>query len=322
MGHFTEEQIQIAKTTDLVNLLEHLGYTTKRIGTLHTCKEMDSIRIYNRNTWHRFSTGYQGKGGMGGDPIDFLTKIEGKTFQDAVDELLNFNHYTDKQIGADHKQPVVSSSCIQTKKQFVLPQKADTYRRTYAYLIKTRGIGKEVVDYFVRNHLIYESADKHNVVFVSTDCEGVARHAFMRGTNEAYPFKGDVEGNDKNYGFNYATESSELNVFEAAIDLMSYMTLTKDFTSNSLALGMLADNPLERFLLEHPNVKTIHFYLDNDKYGKEATEKYIEKYRNAGYRVDDCTRKFVTETEKDINEHLVNVRKASTPIKRPKGCSR
>ncbi len=42
--------------------------------------------------------------------------------------------------------------------------------------------------------------------------------------------------------------STELVVFEAAIDLMSYVDIFADYESNKLALGMLADAPLETFL--------------------------------------------------------------------------
>ena len=63
-------------------------------------------------------------------------------------------------------------------------------------------------------------------------------------------FKCDVEGNDKNYGFNVVNvNSTELVVFEAAIDIMSYVDIFADHESNKLALGMLADAPLETCLL-------------------------------------------------------------------------
>ncbi len=49
--------------------------------------------------------------------------------------------------------------------------------------------------------------------------------------------------------------STELVVFEAAIDLMSYVDIFADHESNKLALGMLADAPLATFLREyHPQI--------------------------------------------------------------------
>ena len=37
--------MQIARETDLPDLLEHLGYQVRQIGRYHTTKEMDSLRI-------------------------------------------------------------------------------------------------------------------------------------------------------------------------------------------------------------------------------------------------------------------------------------
>ena len=71
-----------------------------------------------------------------------------------------------------------------------------------------------------------------------------------------------MEGNDKNYGFNVVNvNSTELVVFEAAIDLMSYVDIFADHESNKLALGMLADAPLATFLREHPQISFIRFCL-------------------------------------------------------------
>ena len=50
---FTDIEIQIARKTDLPELLTHLGYQVKRIGRYHTTAEMDSLRIKDRRTWFR-----------------------------------------------------------------------------------------------------------------------------------------------------------------------------------------------------------------------------------------------------------------------------
>ena len=50
---FTDAEMQIAKETDLPELLTHLGYQVRRIGRYHTTAEMDSLRIKDRRTWFR-----------------------------------------------------------------------------------------------------------------------------------------------------------------------------------------------------------------------------------------------------------------------------
>ena len=59
MQNFTEEELAIAKSVDLVAVAANLGYTPKRIGNYYTLKEMDSMRIYNRSHWCRFSRRYE-----------------------------------------------------------------------------------------------------------------------------------------------------------------------------------------------------------------------------------------------------------------------
>ena len=156
--------------------------------------------------------------------------------------------------------------------------------------------------------LIYERKHYHNVVFRGKDKDGTTRFASMRGVfdKEGKPFKCDVAGNDKRFGFNVVMEDSTvLNVFEAAIDLMSYTDLFCDFESNKLALGMLADAPLETFLKEHEQITTIRFCLDGDMHGRKATEELMTKYYGFGYEVEDCT---PPAGYKDYNEYLVAAR--------------
>ena len=49
-NRFTDTEMQIAKETDLPELLTHLGYQVRRIGRYHTTVEMDLslIHIYAR----------------------------------------------------------------------------------------------------------------------------------------------------------------------------------------------------------------------------------------------------------------------------------
>lgn len=140
----------------------------------------------------------------------------------------------------------------------------------------------------------------HNLVFLGKDKEGVVRYATKRGTADIYgkKYRGDVAGNDKNYGINIVnTQSNEVKVFEANIDLMSYLDVTGDYWSNKLVLGMTADNPLIRFLKDHPYIKRICFCMDNDEAGRQAMfgkkagkpdEKdkpgLLEKYAAQGYQ--------------------------------------
>ena len=53
-----------------------------RVGRYHSTKEMDSLRIKNRRTWYRYSER------VGGDAITFLQHFCGRSFPEAVEDLL------------------------------------------------------------------------------------------------------------------------------------------------------------------------------------------------------------------------------------------
>ena len=110
-GRFTEEELAIAKSVDLCAVAESLGYTVKRIGKYHTLKEMDSIRIYDRSHWYRWSRQFD-KGNNGGSQIDFLRVFGGMSVKEAVFWLLDFAGY--RRIESTGKQPLVHQV---TKKQ-------------------------------------------------------------------------------------------------------------------------------------------------------------------------------------------------------------
>ena len=301
---FTESELAIAKSVDLTAVAAHLGYTVRRVGRYHTLKEMDSIRIYDKSHWYRWSRQFN-KGENGGSQIDFLRVFCGMEVKEAVFWLLDFAGYSRSRAIEKPTLKYQVENKPEGRKKFVLPEKNHSTDYLYSYLNQERGISRVVIDFFVTQGLIYESRHYHNIVFKGNDKKGITRFASMRGVfdKQGKPFKCDVAGNDKNYGFNVANETSEkVCVFEAAIDLMSYMSMNADFESNMLALGMLSDAPLKTFLEENPQINTICFGLDNDEPGRKATEELMTKYYEAGYEVEDIS---PPEMYKDYNEWLV-----------------
>lgn len=309
MERFTDSELAIAKSVDLTAVASYLGYTVKRVGHYHTLKEMDSIRIYDKSHWFRWSRQYD-KGENGGSQIDFLRVFCGMDIKEAVWWLLDFAGY--RRMDDIEKKPElkyqVENKTRQETKKFILPQSAADNAYLYSYLEKERGISKTVIDYFVSQNLIYESSPYHNIVFRGNDKKGITKFASMRGVfdRDGKAFKCDVAGNDKRYGFNIANDAStELVVFEGAIDLMSYVDIFSDYETNKIALGMLADAPLETFLSEHPQITSIKFCLDGDEPGRKAASQLMEKYYELGYEVEDCP---PPKGYKDYNEWLVAVK--------------
>ncbi len=282
---FTEDELALAKQVDLCSVAEYLGYTVKRVGHYHTLKEMDSIRIYERSHWCRFSRRYD-KGENGGSQIDFLRVFAGMDVKEAVFWLLDFAGYSRKD-GAKNIQNIVPKQKQAEKaKPFVLPEQAGSNAYLYRYLEHERGIARYVIDFFVGKGIMYEAKNYHNIVFVGTDKNGVPKFASLRGVfdKNGKGFRCDVAGNDKRYGFHlHCRDCKKVVVFEAAIDLMSYITMFPSDKASMVALGMLADAPLETFLAEHPEIEEIQFCLDNDEPGRKAAEALKEKYAAKGY---------------------------------------
>lgn len=311
-GKFTDGELRLAKSVDLCLVAEALGYTVKRVGRYHTIKEMDSIRIYDRTNWYRWSR--QGeRGSNGGSQIDFLKVFAGMGIKEAVFWLLDFAGYkridtAGERKGLTNRRIVSEKERQPERKPFLLPTKAPDNMQITEYLTKKRGISKATVQRFIDSGLVYESKQYHNVVFIGTDAEGTARFASMRGTYDknGKAFKCDVAGNDKRYGFHVANDGAgTVAVFEAAIDLMSYADIFHDTGEHLLALGMVADHPLEQYLKDHPEIRCIRFCLDNDEPGRKASFELAEKYMRYGYavKIDGAPEEY-----KDYNEWLVGMK--------------
>lgn len=289
---FTDAEMQIAKETDLPELLTHLGYQVRRIGRYHTTAEMDSLRIKDRRKWFRYSQN------TGGNAITFLQQFYGKSFSEAVEYLLAFH-------GRARDSPIKAAPFVkrdEAQKPLILPPRNTDDRRVFAYLRK-RGIAAQVIWQFLNAGLLYEDAVHHNCVFVGRNESGQAKYAGLRGTYDldGPGFKGDAPGSNKNTGFSlpHDPRSDLVLVFEAPIDLMSYLTLHRN-TPNALALCGLYDGALQAYLADHPQIKRIELCLDADGSGREAARQFQNKYTAMGYAVT------VEEPRngKDWNEYL------------------
>lgn len=311
--------MEIAKGTDLPDLLTHLGYQVRRLGSYYSTKEMDSIRIKDRRTWKRYSNG------TGGDAITFLQEFCGKDFREAVNYLLEFNGgraasgrspfdsafaYGESSahsrappspiepasLGFDGNPITPTPRPRQAQKSekpaFTLPIPNQDQRRVFAYLQK-RGIAPQVIRGFIDSGLLYEDGLHHNCVFVGRDSSGKPVFASKRGTYDldGSGFKGDAAGSDKNVAFRLPCDPALdwVAVFEAPIDLMSFCTLHRQVRSNAVALCGLYQGPLDTYLRENPHLKQIILCLDADGPGQEATEKFREEYAQKGYIVSART---------------------------------
>jgi len=171
--------------------LTYLGYQVKRVGSYYTVKEMDSLRIKNRRIWYRYSEQ------KGGDAISFLQHFHGKSFAEAISDLLAFQGMT-RDRPSRIPRPPPAQSVTKEKGIFELPLRHVDNRRVFAYLRK-RGIASQVINGFIAAGLLYEEAKYHNCVFVGRDAKNKPVFANQRDTYDknGFSLKGDVSGSDK-----------------------------------------------------------------------------------------------------------------------------
>ena len=251
---YTQTQIDRANAANLEDFLRAQGETLVRSGKEYRWKAHDSLTVCG-NKWFRHS---QSKGGL---PVDFVMEFYGKSFPEAVQMLTG--EPGEVQPEAD---PAPSPA-------FRLPMRNVTNANILNYLTQERKLSPSLVNFFIAAGDIYEDAAHHNVVFVGRDADGHPRYASSRGIQEK--FRQDAAGAEKAFGFAHRGTDKQLLVFEAPIDLLSFIELfPKNWQQhNYLSLGGVSGKALRQFLSERPDVERVFLCLDADKAGEDACKR-------------------------------------------------
>ena len=251
---YTQAQIDKANAVDLEKFLRAQGETLVRSGKEYRWKAHDSLTVCG-NKWFRHS---QSKGGF---PVDFVMEFYGKSFPEAVQMLTG--EPGEVQPEAD---PAPSPA-------FRLPMRNVTNANILNYLTQERKLSPSLVNFFIAAGDIYEDSAHHNVVFVGRDADRHPCYASCRGIYEK--FRQDVAGAEKSFGFAHRGADKQLMVFEAPIDLLSFIELfPKNWQQhNYLSLGGVSGKALRQFLSERPDVERVFLCLDADKAGEDACKR-------------------------------------------------
>ena len=278
---YTQAQIDRANAANLEDFLRAQGETLVRSGKEYRWKAHDSLTVCG-NKWFRHS---QSKGGH---PVDFVMEFYGKSFPEAVQMLTG--EPGEVQPEAD---PAPSPA-------FRLPLRNVTNANILNYLTQERKLSPSLVNFFIVAGDIYEDAAHHNAVFVGRDADGHPRYASSRGIREK--FRQDAAGAEKAFGFAHRGTDKQLLVFEAPIDLLSFIELfPKNWQQhNYLSLGGVSGKALRQFLSERPDVERVFLCLDADKAGEDACK------RLAGLLPDTVSVTRIQPCMKDWNDVLVH----------------
>lgn len=293
--HFTKEQREQARRIDLAQFLISHGEKVRKAGSEYEWLDgSQKVTIRGHLWYHQYEQ-------KGGDAVDFVRRFFNKDYAEAVEMLLN-----------DSGGQIITSPPIEKEhKPFELPPRNDRMSRVFSYLLLTRGIDKDVLFEFVRRKMIYESADYHNAVFVGYDSNGKPRHAHKRGTVTSNSYKGNVAGSQPEFSFHWHGTSNKIFLFEAPIDMLSFISMHKDNWKNHsyAASCSVSDRVLFQCLQDNPNIKNVFLCFDNDEAGQTANKRIADKLNSMNIQNE-----IRIPTHKDWNEALTLTEKGDEKL--------
>lgn len=286
--HFTDEQKELARQTDIADLLRRQGETLKRSGSELEWRDGSQKVTVRGNLWfHQYER-------IGGDAIDFVRKYYNKSYPEAMEYLLG---------GCGGMLTVSSPVQRKPPKSFVLPEKNENMRRVFAYLLNRRGIDRDVLYAFTHKGMIYESADYHNAVFVGFDQDGIPRHAHKRGSGSESTYKGNQDGSLPEYSFHWHGTSDRLYLFEAPIDMLSFISMHKEGWRNHCYAAScgVSDQVLWQMMKDNPKIQKVYLCLDSDEPGQAAAKRISDKLFTKSIQHE-----ILVPIHKDWNEDLLH----------------
>jgi len=301
--YYTDEQKEQANAVYIADILRREGEEIEKSGNEWRWKRHRSV-TFRENCWYRHSQQ------VGSHAIDFMQEFFGMTYPEAVAYLLGEKMMSvrNTKLKADHSsnKSISKKEEENKKRNLEIPQKNESMKRVYAYLTQKRYIDKDILSFFVNPGILYESKDHHNIVFAGTDHEGKIRHVHLKGTcSDGEGFKMNKEGSDAGYGFCYRGTGTFLYVFEAPVDMLSFLTLyQREWQKNSyVSLCGVSEHAMLTMLDENPNINTVVLCLDHDPAGIEACGRLAEILRK-NKKVDV---KRLQPQNKDWNEDLKSI---------------
>ena len=282
---FSDEQLQRASGIDIVAMLQGQGEKLKKQGRVYRWMRYDST-VIDRNRWYRHSRE------IGGGPIQFMQHFYGMDFVEAVKYLLD---------GEEGAEFVQASRTPEPKLPFTPPKLSKNMHRTFAYLIKTRKIDADIVQHFVNEKKIFETEEYHNAAFCGYDEKGEMKQMHLRSTLPGNRFFMDIDGSDKQYYFRHIGTNSDVYVFEAPIDMLSYITKNKENWQESsyVCLGGVAIDALKNVLSTNEQISKVYMCVDRDDAGDKTVKRIGDELNEMGYEWER-----ILPENKDWNEDL------------------
>ena len=185
MAHLEEDIIERAKNTDMKALLEsEEGFSFKSTygEREFKCIEHNSLVVNgNRRRWY-----WNSRQVGGNNAIDYLVKIRGMNFRDAVLHLVGDREQT---AYTPIRKAVTENVSVSKPVRFVLPEQAHfpdgrrNYSNIIAYLNKGRGIDMNIINTLIASGQIYQGVQYNGLHIVGYNDEGMAFYRFNDNRN-------------------------------------------------------------------------------------------------------------------------------------------
>lgn len=232
--------------------------------------------------------------GKRGGCVKLYMEVMGVDFKDAVLKLMSHINLEKEYVETVREKPAELSDkdrhldlYNQLKELNFDSDENKLMRQSIAYLTKTRGLDRDIINKMINEKMIYQISDNYGpkVAFVGRKDNMYISSICQRSVSPKIKFKGDFKNCNYKVGWFYDPETNgsfgekgnsrkPLLVFEANIDMISYMSLLKECGIDYTKFAYLSCSSINHDVCVPETCKnhgfnTVRILFDNDYEGKE-----------------------------------------------------
>lgn len=282
------KQIDLQMKIDDVAILCGLNLEKNGRYSLRDCDHDSLVFDLKRNFFF-----WNSQGNRGGC-VKLYMEIMGVDFKDAVLKLLPHINLEKEYVETVREKPAELSDkdrhldlYNQLKELNFDSDENKLMRQSIAYLTKTRGLDRDIINKMINEKMIYQISDNYGpkVAFVGRKDNMYISSICQRSVSPKIKFKGDFKNCNYKVGWFYDPETKgqfgekgnadkPLLVFEANIDMISYMSLLKECGVDYTQFAYLSCSSINHDICIPETCKeygynTVRILFDNDYEGKE-----------------------------------------------------
>ncbi len=252
---FTDAEKRLARKADLYEYL-----INNHKDDIELCGNSLKLKSNHSMSVRKGYCGYYDfEDGASGNSVDFLTKILGYSYPDAIQSLLT-------------RSATVKTNIVISNNGFALPKQSADYADAIEYL-RSRGLDNALIDMLMQYGLIYQSKIEgyERIVFVNKECNYYEVHE-IQGSR----FR-QVNAIEKGYFWHFNPNTDGIKrrcyICESAIDAMSLYQLIHD-NANYCSIGGVGNYQRIRKAIQLGF--EVILAVDNDGAGEKCRAEFPE----------------------------------------------